>query len=219
MSSDPISSARLVHREVLSATREGRPTRIAVARRTYPTDVADLWDALTDPERIPRWFSRVTGDLQLGGRFQIEGNAAGVIQRCEAPESFAITWEFGGETSWVSVTLTPDDGGTTLELRHEALFDPDADFGRRFGPGAVGVGWDLSLVALGVHVETGESLDPAEWATWSLTPPGVELVRTAASEWGEAAIAAGDDPDLARAAVENTIAFYTTMPDQEPAQE
>jgi len=219
MSFDPIATAHLTTREVRNATRDGHPTKVAVARRTYPTDPHDLWEALTDPERIPRWFSPVTGDLRLGGRFQVEGNAGGVIERCEEPRTFAVTWEFGGETSWVSVVLEPEDGGTTLELRHEALFDPDADFVRRFGPGAVGVGWDLALVALGVHLETGEVLDPAEWAAWSLTADGTALVRTAATGWGEAAIAAGDEPDQARAAAENTIAFYTTMPPEEPPAE
>ena len=38
-------------------------------RRTYDAAPEDVWDALTDPDRIVRWFLPVTGDLRPGGRF------------------------------------------------------------------------------------------------------------------------------------------------------
>jgi uncharacterized protein YndB with AHSA1/START domain len=106
MITDPVATAGLVTREVRSGSRDGTPTKIAIARRTYSTDRADLWDALTSPERIPRWFLRVSGDLEVGGRYQLEGNAGGVVERCEEPESFAVTWEYGEMLSWLEVTLT-----------------------------------------------------------------------------------------------------------------
>src|SRR5690348_9465302 len=71
MITDPVASAGLVPREVRSGTRDGAPTKIAIARRTYATDQADLWDALTNIERIPRWFLPVTGELKVGGRYQL----------------------------------------------------------------------------------------------------------------------------------------------------
>ena len=55
--------------------------------------------------RIPLWFLPVTGDLRLGGRFQVEGNAGGVVERCDPPRSFAATWECGESTSWLEVRL------------------------------------------------------------------------------------------------------------------
>jgi uncharacterized protein YndB with AHSA1/START domain len=113
-------------------------TRIAIARRTYLVDQADLWDALTNADRIPRWFLPVSGDLRVGGRYQLKGNAGGVVEHCREPESFAVTWEFGGTLSWVEVTLTPDGERTTLELAHEAHVDPGL-WGQS-GPGAVGAG-------------------------------------------------------------------------------
>ena len=69
---DPEGTADLASREVRSGSRDGSATKIAVARRTYPTSQADLWDALTNAERIPRWFLPVSGDLQVGGRYQLE---------------------------------------------------------------------------------------------------------------------------------------------------
>jgi uncharacterized protein YndB with AHSA1/START domain len=211
---DPAATAGLVTREVRSGSRDGATTKIAIARRTYPTDQADLWDAVTNPERIPRWFLPISGDLDVGGRYQLEGNAGGVIERCEEPESFAVTWEYGEMLSWLEVTLTPAGDGTVLELAHEAHVDPD--LWGQFGPGAVGVGWDLALVGLGLHLESGASVDKAEAAAFPTSPEGVELVRRAASDWADAAVGDGDEPTPAQEAAERTVAFYTTPPEEAP---
>ncbi|GAB4588768.1 SRPBCC family protein [Nocardia sp. IFM 10818] len=209
---EPAEAAGLVVREVRTGVRDGVATRIAVARRSYATDRADLWDALTDAERIPRWFLPVSGELKVGGRYQLEGNAGGVVEECEAPERFALTWEMGEQISWVSVTLRAEGEGTQLELVHEAHVDPA--FAEQFGPGAVGVGWDLALaVGLGVHIETGAAVDPAEGMAFPLTPAGKEFVRLAALGWAEAAIRDGDEPEAARAAAERTVRFYTVEPE------
>ncbi|GAB2722627.1 SRPBCC family protein [Nocardia thraciensis] len=213
MLSDPVAVAGLVTREIRTGSRAGVPTKIAIARRSYPTDRADLWDALTDIERIPRWFLPVTGDLAVGGRYQLEGNAGGVVESCEAPERFAITWEMGPQVSWLTVSLTPADDGTVLELVHEAHVDPD--LWSQFGPGAVGVGWDLALMGLGMHVSSGAAVDPAEGAAFATTPEGKEFVRSAAAGWADAAVGDGDDPAAARAAAEQTIGFYTIVPEED----
>lgn len=210
MITDPTAAAGLVTREVHSGTRDGQPTRIAVARRGYPTDPADLWDALTNQERIPRWFLPISGKLEVGGRYQLEGNAGGAIEQCEEPEMFAVTWEYGPMVSWLTVTLTPGVDGTVLELRHEAPVDPD--LWARFGPGAVGVGWDLGLLGLGLHLDSSAPVDPAAAAAFPTTPDGVAFVRAAAAGWTQAAVADGDEPDVARSAADNTVAFYTTAP-------
>lgn len=208
----PTETAGLVTREVRNGARDGEATKIAVARRTYPTDRADLWDAVTNPERLPRWFAPVHGDLRPGGRYDIEGNASGVVERCEEPESFSLTWEFGGQVSWVTVTLIPLGEGTTLELVHEAPVDPD--FWAQFGPGAVGVGWDLALLGLGLHLDSGQAVDPEIAASLTLSPEGIAFVERAASGWADAAVGAGDDAEQAREAAARTVAFYTTAPNE-----
>jgi uncharacterized protein YndB with AHSA1/START domain len=72
-----------------------------------------------EPERIPRWFLPVSGELRAGGRYQLEGNAGGTIERCDPPTGFSATWEFGGSVSWIEVRLTvTGNGGTRLELEH-----------------------------------------------------------------------------------------------------
>jgi uncharacterized protein YndB with AHSA1/START domain len=210
MSFNPAATAGLVTREVRSSFRDGTATRIAVARRTYPAHQADLWDALTNADRIPRWFLPVSGDLRVGGHYQLEGNAGGVVERCEEPESFAVTWEFGGMMSWVQVALIPDGERTTLELAHEQPADPDR--WAQYGPGAVGVGWDLSLLSLGRHLDSGAPRDPKAAAAFAASPDGTEFIRVAAAAWAEAAAADGDQPAAALQAAARTVAVYTTPP-------
>jgi uncharacterized protein YndB with AHSA1/START domain len=214
MSFDPSATAGLVTREVCSGSRDGTPTKIAIVRRSYPTGQADLWDALTNADRIPRWFLPVSGDLKAGGRYQLEGNAGGVVERCEQPETFAVTWEFGGMVSWLQVTLVPDGQRTTLELAHEAHVDPG--MWEQFGPGAVGVGWDLGLMGLGLHLESGAPVDPAMAVTFPVSPEGVEFVRRAAAGWADAAVKDGDETGPAHEAAGRTVAFYTTPPEAAP---
>src|SRR5688572_7532141 len=147
MNLDPTLMFGAVSREVSAEERDGRMARVAVATRTYDTTIEDLWDAITEVERIPRWFLPVTGELRLGGRYQLEGNAGGTVTACDAPRSFAATWEFMGEVSWIEVNLAArPEGGTTLRLKHAAVVDDDR--WQQFGPGAVGVGWELGMLGL-----------------------------------------------------------------------
>jgi uncharacterized protein YndB with AHSA1/START domain len=198
-----------VTRQVETIEKDGKPAKVVVVSRTYPTGVEDLWDALTAIERIPRWFAPVTGDLKVGGRYQIEGNASGEVLSCDPPSRFEITWEFGGELSWVAVELSgePDGAEATLELRHTA--HPPEEFWDQYGPGAVGVGWDLGLLGLALHVESGDAVDPAEVEAWSISPEGKAFIVAASEGWGGAAIADGEDPATAQRRAATTGAFYS----------
>jgi uncharacterized protein YndB with AHSA1/START domain len=197
---DPIDVVDAVRRAVTTTTAEdGREARAVVAERTYPAPAADVWDAITNPARLPRWFAPVTGELHLGGRYAIEGNASGTITACEPPAHLALTWEFDGDISWVDVTLTAQGDDTTLRLEHVA---PVVDHWRQYGAGAVGIGWDLGLLGLAEHLRTGEAVDQ------SAEPP-VAFMRGSGEAWCAAEIAGGADPDDARARSDATIAFYT----------
>ena len=77
MSFDIAAHLGAVHREVRNVEYNGQSAKDLIASRVYDTDIADLWEAVTDAERIKRWFSPVSGDLKLGGRYAVEGNASG----------------------------------------------------------------------------------------------------------------------------------------------
>jgi hypothetical protein len=96
---------------------------------------------------------------------------------------------------------------TLLRLEHVAHV-PD-DLWDQFGPGAVGVGWELALLGLDQHFATGATVDPQSAAAWLASEQGRELVRGSSAGWGEASIAAGTPPAAARAAAGRTTAFYT----------
>ncbi|HEX7946541.1 MAG TPA: SRPBCC family protein [Phenylobacterium sp.] len=197
-------------REVADRTQDGKPAKAVVAARTYDTDPADLWDALTNPERIPRWFSPVTGDLRLGGRYQIQGNAGGTIQRCEPPMALDITWEFGGGKSWVTLRLAQEGAGTRLTLEHIMLAqDMKGEHWLQFGPGAVGVGWDLSFLGLGLHLASGGAKPPESDPAWMASDEAKAFMRRSANAWAEAHIASGEDAETARRMAAATAKFYT----------
>lgn len=211
MSFDTVAQAAMVVRKVEDVTHEGQPARAVVASRDYPTDIADLWNAITEKDRIPRWFAPVDGDLSLGGKYQIKGNAGGTVTACDPPRSFALTWEFGGGVSWVEVELAAAGGDRTrLTLRHIApLDDKSEEFWDRFGPGAVGVGWDLSLMGLGWHIETGESNERFAEETWALSDEGKAFATWSSEAWAAASIAYGTAEEAANRAGASTTAFYT----------
>src|SRR5690625_2272869 len=81
--------------------KDGKPVRNITLERSYSTTSNYLLDAVTNPERLERFFAPVSGELELNGQYQIKGNANGTITECVPPEFFAATWEFGGEVSWI----------------------------------------------------------------------------------------------------------------------
>jgi uncharacterized protein YndB with AHSA1/START domain len=200
-----------VTREVQQREHDGRPARVVVARRDYDTDSADLWDAITNPERLPRWFLPLSGELRVGGRYQLQGNAGGQIQICVAPRELALSWEFGSEITWLEVQLSELSAAapqrTRLELRHIAHVAGER--WAQFGPGAVGVGWDLTLRGLGRHLSDGASIEPGAALAWLASSEGKQFVRQSSESWCQAAIAAGEAADAARAAAARTTAAYT----------
>jgi uncharacterized protein YndB with AHSA1/START domain len=197
-----------VERTIGDRVLEAGAARVLMTSQSYAATLEELWDACTSAERIPRWFMPISGDLRLGGRYQLEGNASGTIERCDPPRSFAATWEYGGEVSWIEVRLDPEgDARTRLTLEHIAHVDDSRWL--QYGPGAVGVGWELALAGLGLHVATGAANDPAESAAWMGSPEGIEFVTRSSGGWADASVAAGTDATEARAAAERTTAFYT----------
>ncbi|GAB3321871.1 hypothetical protein GCM10027451_43840 [Geodermatophilus aquaeductus] len=151
--------------EVAETAREvarrggGEDELVAVTvRREYPAAAEDVWEAVTDPARLARWFAPVTGDLRPGGTFAVEGNADGEIRECSPPSTLVLTW--GGPVSVVTVRLSPAGAATVLELEHTV---PVAFAGSGAGALFVGPGWDVALLGLGLHLRGEDVGDPVVW--------------------------------------------------------
>ena len=199
-----------VRRRVGSRSLEAGEARVVTVSQSYDATVDDVWDACTNPQRIPRWFLPVSGELRLGGRYQLESNAGGMIERCDPPNGFGATWEYGGEVSWIEVSLTPEGDRTRLQLEHIAHVDDER--WAEFGPGAVGVGWDGALMGLAMHLAGAKALDPAEAAAWMASEDGRRFYSRSSEQWCRASIEAGTGEVEAKAAAERTTAAYTGAP-------
>ena len=210
---DIIQEIEAVQREVRSgriAAGEGRQVRL---QRTYDAPIDDVWDALTNPERIGRWFLPVSGHYRLGGRYQFEGNAGGEIVECARPNRLKVTWVYGvaaspTDVSEVEVRLAPAaDDRTTLVLEHTAIVPEE--MWDQYGPGAVGVGWDGGMLGLALHLRGGSV---GNSTAWQLSDEGREFSKRSSASWGEANRAFGADPEAVARAVANTNEFYAPDP-------
>ncbi len=204
-----------VQRTVGSRTLAAGQARTSTISQTYDSTIEDVWDACTNPERIPRWFLPVTGDLRIGGRYQIKDNASGTVESCDPPTGFNATWEFFGEISWIEVRLAAAPGGTVLTLSHIAHVDDER--WAEYGPGAVGIGWDLTVLGLALHLAAGAGTEKPDTDAWSTSAEGRQFMTTSSERWRDASIAAGTDPAQAAAAALRTTAFYTGAPTADAA--
>lgn len=126
----------------------------------YASGVDDLWSALTEPDRLARWYGTVEGDLRQGGTFRLHVEAAGMdadgrIEVCDPPRRLkVITRET--EASYragngvppfdetIEATLAADGAGTVLVVEVRGMpLDKIAYYG---------AGWQEHLEHLAAHL-------------------------------------------------------------------
>ncbi|GAA1961327.1 SRPBCC domain-containing protein [Microbacterium deminutum] len=206
-----------VTRGVQTMDVDGEPARVQTVAQTFPAPIDDVWDAITSAERIPRWFLPISGELRLGGHYQLEGNAGGEVQECAPPTGgaahYRITWAYGGGAdTWVTVRLEAVSAeATLLELEHIAKVAdvPDAMWAQ-FGPSGTGIGWDSGFLGLALHLGgAGDGPTPEEGMAWMMSDEGRRFARGAADGWAAAHVEDGADADTAARAAEATYHMYT----------
>jgi uncharacterized protein YndB with AHSA1/START domain len=210
---DIAGQLQAIHRQVGKQPIEGGEGIGVLIRRAYSASIEDVWDAMTDPDRLKRWLYPISGDLRVGGTFQLEGNAGGEILRCEPPRLLKVT--FGGPTSLVELRLTPEgDGDTVLELEHTV---PIEMAGSGAGALYVGPGWDGAFLSLGLFLQGEVSDDPVAAAS---SPEAQEFSKGSVHAWAaviESSGTAGAD-DIA-AAVEVAVAQFAPDTRSTPHEE
>jgi uncharacterized protein YndB with AHSA1/START domain len=145
-------------------------------RRSWPEPIEDVWSALTEPDRLPRWIGVYDGERKAGGTGTFamtheEGEAVGqptTIVECDPPRRLVIEWVQQDTDAWrVDLDLWVEDGCTVLR------------FVQFFGAGAdvtdFALGWHWYLDKLDAEV-TGRP-GPRAWDTF-LAEAGAAYGRT-----------------------------------------
>jgi uncharacterized protein YndB with AHSA1/START domain len=137
----------------------------------FDTDAADLWDALTDPQRLARWIADVEGDLRVGGvaqaRFTSGWEGPGRIEACEPPHHLVARMSPGtADETVIEATITPEGSASRLVVEERGI--PLTELAGH------GAGWHAHIEDLRSHLEHNQS---SQWATrWAeLTPEYQDL--------------------------------------------
>ena len=128
---------------ILGSLRSADGVGVVRIEDRFDTTMEDLWEALTDPGRLARWYGRVEGDLRPGGRFRtyVEANeieARGRVEVCEPPQRLLLTTRETDESYQRGRGVPPYDDD--IEARWDELVPPYqalaatidcSDYGRR----------------------------------------------------------------------------------------
>ena len=188
---DVLAQIDAVTRSLETLDLDGHRSRVQRLAQEYPSPIEDVWEAMTTAQRIPRWFLPVTGDLRLGGHYQLEGNAGGEILECVPPAGgsahYRISWAFGGGAdTWVTIRLTSLAAERTrVELEHLArVADIPEQMWTEFGPAGTGVGWDQGLLGLATHLGALDAgVSPEQAMAWMASDEGRAFPRRSADRW------------------------------------
>ncbi len=103
----------------------------------HPVEV--VWEAITEPRAISKWFmAEVRREPGVGGRLEMEHpngvHATGRVLEWRPPSAYEYEWNLppspgqpGGERSIVRWELSPSGAGTLLIMTHRRLSRPTAE--------------------------------------------------------------------------------------------
>jgi uncharacterized protein YndB with AHSA1/START domain len=147
--------------------RLGRVTEVADGvqvqfRRSWPDPIADVWAALTEPDRTARWFGTYEGERRVGGAGTLtmthEDGASGEpmrIEECDPPRRLVVRWE--SEQAWRIVLDLAEERGRTVLLLTQVF-----PAGTEAGDYVLGWHWYLDLF----DAELTGAAPPGDWDTF-----------------------------------------------------
>ncbi|WP_446665016.1 SRPBCC family protein [Flexivirga sp. B27] len=149
--------------KTIATTRKLDDTHGAVrVEDVYDTDIDDLWEACTNPERLARWIAEVSGDLREGGTVQMTytSSASGPsrIEICERPNHVLLVHEADedGNEGETEAWLTAEGAKTRLVVEQRGL--------PRDGMHFYCAGWQAHLEDLATTLASGEPVHPGGWS-------------------------------------------------------
>lgn len=127
-----------------------------VIERSFRAPIEDVWQSVTEPESMARWFGRWSGEAGPGKYVTLEmGFEEGaspcqvLIESCQPPTHLAVSMKDDHGDWKLSLSLVQQ--GDTTELRFvQHLADPK-------GVGDIGPGWEYYLDML-VAARSGQKL-------------------------------------------------------------
>ena len=196
-----------VERRLGTRIIDAKDAHVVTISQSYDTDQDDLWDAVTNIERIPRWLMPISGDLKVGGSYQLEGQAGGTVLTCDPPKNFTATWEFGGGISWIDVSVSSrrPGPGTLGDRAHRPCRRPLGTV--RTGRRGDGLGLDAARAGDPPGHRRGHR--PIVRRNSGSSPRTVAASSALSGEqWYAANVAFGTDPVAAREMAERCLAAY-----------
>jgi uncharacterized protein YndB with AHSA1/START domain len=134
------------------------------SERTFNAPIEKVYDAMTDPDLIPKWWGRHVDtttveemDVRVGGswRFVTEGpdgrhEFSGIFRELDRPSRVVQTFEWGGMPGYVSVDATQledlGDGRTRIVTVSTFHFEEERD----------------GMLASGMEIGLGQTYDRLE---------------------------------------------------------
>ena len=133
----------------------------------YDTDIVDLWEACTTPERLARWIAEVSGELREGGTihacFTSTWTGPGRVEVCEAPRHLLLTMEPGTDDQCQMEAWLTEEGSKTRLVVEERGLPVDKLYFH-------GAGWQAHLEDLGRSLTEDGSVHAEPWSDQTPAP-------------------------------------------------
>jgi uncharacterized protein YndB with AHSA1/START domain len=169
---------------ILGSLRSANGVGVVRIEDRFETSVEDLWSAVTDPDRLRRWYGEVSGDLWQGGQIKLripsaDIDATGRIDVCEPPHRLAVTSRETDESyrrgngvppydQVAEATLSADGDRSVLVIELRGMPLEKVAF--------YGAGWQIHIENLTAYLAGGESGDNE--ARWEQLVPAYQTLAS-----------------------------------------